>query len=226
MIEVKVPFKKIKTIHHLSDIHIRNLKRHTEYREVFQKVYDRIKKNSKDSVIYVGGDIAHAKLDMSPELVDLISEFLQNLADIAPTIVIAGNHDCNLNNLHRLDVLQPIVKNLNHPNVHYWRDTGVFKMADVTFTVMSVFDEHDISKYPKAKDIEGDTKVALFHGSIDNCSTDFGFHLKNPEHTTAMFTGYDLALLGDIHKRQFMDKEHRIAYCGSLIQQNHGKKKN
>ena len=222
MIEVKVPFKKIKTIHHLSDIHIRNLKRHTEYREVFQKVYDRIKKNSKDSVIYVGGDIAHAKLDMSPELVDLISEFLQNLADIAPTIVIAGNHDCNLNNLHRLDVLQPIVKNLNHPNVHYWRDTGVFKMADVTFTVMSVFDEHDISKYPKAKDIEGDTKVALFHGSIDNCSTDFGFHLKNPEHTTAMFAGYDLALLGDIHKRQFMDKEHRIAYCGSLIQQNHG----
>ena len=64
MIEVKVPFKKIKTIHHLSDIHISNLKRHTEYREVFQKVYDRIKKNSKDSVIYVGGDIAHAKLDM------------------------------------------------------------------------------------------------------------------------------------------------------------------
>ena len=222
MIEVKVPFKKIKTIHHLSDIHIRNLKRHSEYRQVFEKVYDRIKLNSQDSVIYVGGDIAHAKLDMSPELVDLISEFLQNLADIAPTIVIAGNHDCNLNNLNRLDVLQPIVKNLNHPNVHYWRETGVFKMADVTFTVMSVFDEHDISKYPKAKDIEGDTKVALFHGSIDNCSTDFGFHLKNPEHTTAMFAGYDLALLGDIHKRQFMDKEHRIAYCGSLIQQNHG----
>ena len=222
MIEVKVPFKKIKTIHHLSDIHIRNLKRHKEYRQVFDKVYDRIKQNAEDSVIYVGGDIAHAKLDMSPELVDLISEFLQKLADIAPTIVIAGNHDCNLNNMHRLDVLQPIVKNLNHPNVHYWRDTGVFKMADVTFTVMSVFDEHDISKYPKAQDIEGDTKVALFHGSIDNCSTDFGFHLKNPEHTTAMFEGYDLALLGDIHKRQFMDKEHRIAYCGSLIQQNHG----
>ena len=222
MIEVKVPFKKIKTIHHLSDIHIRNLKRHKEYRQVFEKTYERIRQNAENSVIYVGGDIAHAKLDMSPELVDLISEFLQNLADIAPTIVIAGNHDCNLNNLHRLDVLQPIVKNLNHPNVHYWRDTGVFKMADVTFTVMSVFDEHDIAKYPKAQDIEGDTKVALFHGSIDNCSTDFGFHLKNPEHTTAMFAGYDLALLGDIHKRQFMDKEHRIAYCGSLIQQNHG----
>ena len=46
---VDVPLKKIKTIHHLSDIHVRNLKRHTEYRQVFDKVYDRIKQNSKDS---------------------------------------------------------------------------------------------------------------------------------------------------------------------------------
>jgi len=220
--KIKVPFKKLKTIHHLSDIHIRNLKRHSEYREVFSKVYDRIKQNSKDSIIYLGGDIAHAKLDMSPELVDLISDFFRNLADIAPTIVIAGNHDCNLNNLHRLDVLQPIVKNLNHSNLYYMRDTCTFELADVTFTVMSVFDEHNVAKYPKAVDLGSGTKIALFHGSVDNCTTDFGFHLKNPEHTTALFNGYDLALLGDIHKRQFMDKDHRIAYCGSLIQQNHG----
>ena len=37
-----------------------------------------------------------------------------------------------------------------------------------------------------------------------------------------MFKDYDLALLGDIHKRQFLNKEETIAYCGSLIQQNHG----
>ena len=91
----------INKIYHIADVHIRNVKRHKEYRQVFDKVYDRIKQNAEDSVIYVGGDIAHAKLDMSPELVDLISEFLQKLADIAPTIVIAGNHDCNLNNMHR-----------------------------------------------------------------------------------------------------------------------------
>ena len=77
---VEVPFKELKTIHHLSDIHIRNLKRHTEYREVFDRVYENIKLDTKDSIIYVGGDIAHAKLDMSPELVDLISEFFQKIA--------------------------------------------------------------------------------------------------------------------------------------------------
>ena len=34
------------------------------------------------------------------------------------------------------------------------------------------------------------------------------------------FDGYDLVLLGDIHKRQFIDDSETIAYPGSLIQQN------
>ena len=37
-----------------------------------------------------------------------------------------------------------------------------------------------------------------------------------------MFKGYDLGLLGDIHKRQHLNKEETISYCGSLVQQNHG----
>jgi len=38
----------------------------------------------------------------------------------------------------------------------------------------------------------------------------------------SMFKGYDLGLLGDIHKRQHLNKEETISYCGSLVQQNHG----
>ena len=222
MTKINLPFKKLKKIHHFADIHIRNLKRHTEYRQVFDKVYTQLKQDSEDSIIYIGGDIVHAKLDMSPELIDLTSDFFKNLADIAPTIIITGNHDCNLNNLSRLDALQPIINNLNHPNLHYLRDTGVYELADTKVAVLSVFDENNIKKYPKASDIDGDTKIAFFHGSINNSSTDFGFNLKNPEHTIKLFDGYDLALLGDIHKRQFLNNEKTIAYCGSLIQQNHG----
>jgi hypothetical protein len=37
-----------------------------------------------------------------------------------------------------------------------------------------------------------------------------------------LFKGYDLGLLGDIHKRQFINKKETIGYCGSLVQQNHG----
>ena len=116
---VKVPFRKLKHIHHISDIQIRNLKRHKEYEEVFERTYEEVRKNKDNAVAYIGGDIAHSKTDMSPELVDQLSRLFKNLADIVPTIIIAGNHDCNLNNLSRLDVLTPIVNNLNPKSVSH-----------------------------------------------------------------------------------------------------------
>jgi len=216
---VKVPFRKLKYIHHISDIQIRNLKRHREYEEVFERTYEQVKKHKDNAVAYIGGDIAHSKTDMSPELIDQLSRLFKNLSDICPTIIIAGNHDCNLNNRSRLDCLTPIVDNLNHPNLHYLKDTGVYKCADVSFVVWDVWD--DKKEYIKAKDVEGDTKIVLFHGTVDRCETDLGFRLPSDVKIT-QFKGYDMGLLGDIHKRQHLNKEETISYCGSLVQQNHG----
>jgi len=216
---VNVPFQKLKYIHHISDIQIRNLKRHREYEEVFERTYKEIEKNKDNSVVYIGGDIAHSKTDMSPELVHQLSELFKNLADICPTIIIAGNHDCNLNNLNRLDVLTPIVNNLNHPDLHYLKDSGVYKCADVSFVVWDCWtDEKD---FITSDQVDGDTKVVLFHGTVDRAETDLGFFLPSDVHIDK-FKGYDLGLLGDIHKKQFLNKEETIAYCGSLVQQNHG----
>ena len=216
---VKVPFRKLKHIHHISDIQIRNLKRHKEYEEVFERTYEEVRKNKDNAVAYIGCDIAHSKTDMSPELVDQLSRLFKNLADIVPTIIIAGNHDCNLNNRSRMDCLSPIVDNLKHPNLHYLKDTGVYKCADVTFVVWDVWD--DKKEYIKAKDVEGDTKIVLFHGTVDRCETDLGFRLPSDVKIT-QFRGYDMGLLGDIHKRQHLNKDETISYCGSLVQQNHG----
>jgi len=217
--KLNVPFNKLKYIHHISDIQIRNLKRHKEYEEVFERTYKEIEKNKDNAVVYIGGDIAHSKTDMSPELVDQLSRLFKNLSDICPTIIIAGNHDCNLNNLSRLDVLTPIVDNLNHPNLHYLKDSGVYKCGDVSFVVWDCWTKE--KDFILADDVEGDTKVVLFHGTVDRAQTDLGFHLPSDVHIDK-FKGYDLALLGDIHKRQFLNDEETIAYCGSLVQQNHG----
>ena len=217
--QVKVPFRKLKHIHHISDIQIRNLKRHKEYEEVFDRLYEKVKENKDNAVAYIGGDIAHSKCDMSPELVDQLSRLFKNLADIVPTIIIAGNHDCNLNNRSRLDVLTPIVNNLNHPNLHYLKDSGVYTCADTKFVVWDCWtDEKD---FITSDEVEGDTKVVLFHGTVDKAETDLGFRLPSDVHIDK-FKGYDLGLLGDIHKRQFVNKEETVAYCGSLVQQNHG----
>lgn len=87
--------KTVSKVIHLADIHIRLVKRHDEYRECFAKLIEDITPHvDSETVIVVAGDIVHAKLDLSPELVQLTSEFLKSLADVAPTYVISGNHDC------------------------------------------------------------------------------------------------------------------------------------
>ena len=218
---IETQLDSIDKIYHIADVHVRNVKRHKEYNLVFKRLYSYIKKTkTPNSLIYVAGDIVHAKTDMSPELINMVSEFFKQLADLAPTIVITGNHDCNLNNSYRLDALSPIIRALNHQNLHYLKDNGIYYISGVHFNVMSVFDKP--IDYIKAADFDGDYKIALHHGSVHNASTDAGFTLSNTHVTTEIFKGHDLVLLGDIHRPQFLDEEKTIAYAGSLVQQNHG----
>ena len=214
---------RLKRIYHIADIHIRNIKRHKEFREVFYSMFEEIKKRgTEDSIIYLAGDIAHAKLEMSPELISEISWLFTECNKLCPTIVIAGNHDCNMNNSDRMDVLTPIVDALKLPNLTYLKDTQVYGIGDVDFAVFSIFDNKD--NWPKADTLFGNKKIALFHGPVDNSTTDVGYVVSSRHFTTEIFDGYDLALLGDIHKRQEMISPSgcKVVYAGSLVQQNFG----
>jgi len=213
----------LKRIYHIADIHIRNVQRHKEYRRVFEKMFEEIRKRgTENSIIYLAGDIAHAKLEMSPELVNEINWLFTECTKHCETILITGNHDCNMNNLDRMDVLTPIVDALRLPNLHYLRDTQVYGIGGVDFAVFSIFDNKD--NWPKAETLSGNKKIALFHGPVDNSQTDVGYVVSSRHFTTEMFDGYDLALLGDIHKRQEMvsPKGCKVVYAGSLVQQNFG----
>jgi DNA repair exonuclease SbcCD ATPase subunit len=180
------------------------------------------KRGTEDSIIYLAGDIAHAKLEMSPELVSEISWLFTECNKLCPTIVIAGNHDCNMNNSDRMDVLTPIVDALKLPNLTYLRDTQVYGIGGVDFAVFSIFDNKD--NWPKADTLFANKKIALFHGPVDNSTTDVGYVVSSRHFTTEIFDGYDLALLGDIHKRQEMISPSgcKVVYAGSLVQQNFG----
>jgi len=212
----------INKIYHLADLHIRNLQRHKEYRSVFKKFLKQVKEDKiEDSVIYLAGDIAHAKTEMSPELVQEISWFLTECAKLRETILITGNHDCNLNNSHRLDVLTPIVENLKNDRIHYLRDTGVYNIHNLTFVVYSILDNKE--NWPKGEDVEGENKIVLFHGPVNKAQTDIGYTVSSNSFQVDMFDGFDMAMLGDIHKRQTFGEGYEwVAYAGSMVQQNHG----
>ena len=214
---------KLKTIYHIADVHIRNVKRHKEYREVFTKMFEEIRKRgTEDAIIYLAGDIAHAKLEMSPELVNEISWLFKECAKTCPTILITGNHDCNMNNMDRMDVLTPLVDALELENFYYLRDTQVFSIGGIDFSIFSILDNKD--NWITADKLFGNKKIALFHGPVDNSQTDIGYVVSSRHFTTDIFDGFDLALLGDIHKRQEMISPMgcKVVYAGSLLQQNFG----
>ena len=219
--------KEYKNIFHIADIHLRLTKRHDEYNEVFQKLYKAVERTPTETVIAVLGDVLHSKSDLSPECVKITTEFLQNLADRRPTVLIAGNHDATLANKNRLDSLSPIVDAINHKNLFYLKDSGLYILGDILFNHYSVFDEPE--KYIKFKDIpkiylnETRYKIALFHGPVNNAITDVGYKVASRTITNEIFDGHDIVLLGDIHRHQVLNaSEPTIVYVGSLIQQNHG----
>jgi len=218
--KISTNIKKINKIYHVSDIHIRTLKRHGEYRDVFNNLYNYIDSTcTKDDIVVITGDIVHAKLDMSPELVQMLVYFFNGFK--IPTIVILGNHDMNLNNLNRIDAISPVLDVINNPNITFIKENGLFEFGGVVFNHMAV----DVapSEYISAKDFDATYKIALHHGAVNTAKTDIGYTISNEHVTTEIFKGHDITLLGDIHKpAQFLNDEKTIAYPGSLIQQNYG----
>jgi len=206
-------------IAHISDVHIRKLKYHKEYRVVFERLYEKLREEEPDIIVNTG-DTFHTKLDMSPEAIRMMSELFVNLADIAPHHIILGNHDMNCKNGTRLDALTPIIENLNHPNLHLHKYADTTQVADkVDLHVLSIVDPEN---WPN--EVSNDrVNIALYHGAVVGAKTDTGWAMTHGDIDIETIEKYDYALLGDIHKtHQKLDAAGRCAYPGSLIQQNFG----
>jgi len=206
-------------IAHVSDIHVRKLKYHKEYREVFKQLYEKLREEKPDIIVNTG-DTFHTKLDLSPEAIKMMSDLFVGLADIAPYHMILGNHDMNLKNSGRLDAISPIVDYLDHPNIHFHKYSSVVEVADGTdLHVLSIVDPDNWqTELPEDR-----VSIALYHGSVVGSVTDTGWMMTHGDISLDELEKYDYALLGDIHKTdQKVDNDGRAKYPGSLVQQNHG----
>ena len=212
---------KMFRIAHISDTHIRNLKYHDEYRHVFNQIYDSLKQEQPDYIVHTG-DLAHTKTQLSPEYFEMASNFLKSLSDIAPTIMILGNHDGNLKNGDRQDAVTPIADAMQHPNFTLLKNSGEYSPEDgLTFNVLSVFDRDNW----QAPSNNNDINIALYHGAIRGSQVGSGFSLDHGEDDMSIFSDFDYAMLGDIHRTQPMDRKSKVWYAGSTVQQNFGESK-
>lgn len=219
----------------ISDIHWRGIARHDEYTESFQRFFETAKRRIKPDLIINTGDTFHTKTQgITPEVIEKLSWMFRELADIAPTITILGNHDGNLTNSDRQDIITPIHEAISHSDAYLYKRSGTYGLPrDVkggnrfALHVYSPFDEEG---WKNIKPLQDKINIGLFHGSITGCKTDLEWRLEHTERDISFFTGMQFVLLGDIHKQQFLgyrlDKNGKekpwIAYPGSFIQQNFG----
>jgi DNA repair exonuclease SbcCD nuclease subunit len=186
---------------HISDIHIRGLSRHDEYRVSLQKFCDDCRENSVDHV-FIGGDTWHTKTSgISPEYIDFLSWFLVELSKTSKIHIILGNHDMNLCNLSRQDAITPIVNALNNENIFLYKKSGVYEFhPGYVWCIFSLYDEEN---WENVKPIEGKVNIACYHGSVRGCLTEVNWEI-NEGLPVNFFDSFDFVFLGDIHKKQFL----------------------
>jgi DNA repair exonuclease SbcCD ATPase subunit len=214
--EKRIMYEKL---YHISDIHIRLYNRLSEYEEVFSEVYTFLEKEKElgvRGIVVLTGDILHHKNELSPECILFTQKFLTRLGSFFPVVVIAGNHDALLNNRNRMDSLSAILSS-SCPNISYFSHSGLYTMDNIVFGVFSLLDGGS-PRLDESATKEGMVRVALYHGGVGRFSTNKGFIMEGI--STSTFDGYDMVLLGDIHRFQYLDPAKRIAYAGSLISQN------
>jgi DNA repair exonuclease SbcCD ATPase subunit/DNA repair exonuclease SbcCD nuclease subunit len=208
---------------HFADVHWRGLTRHDEYKRSFEDAFKKLKKEKVDA-IFIAGDIVHSKTQgISPELINSLCWWFRNLASIAPTYITLGNHDGLIMNKDREDAISPIIKALDLENLHLIKDTCAVDLnKDIVICNFSCFDEES---WPSLKPIDKKINIAVFHGAVNGSQTDIDWEMEG-EVNEEFFEGFDFVFLGDIHRHQYIDKDKRIAYCGSTIQQNFGETPN
>jgi DNA repair exonuclease SbcCD ATPase subunit/DNA repair exonuclease SbcCD nuclease subunit len=204
-------------IAHISDVHIRLLTRHLEYKKVFVRLFASLRKEQPDAIV-LAGDIVHSKTELTPEMMILLFNFLESCGKIAPTFVMLGNHDCNVKNPNKVDALSPVFKiRKDFKNVTLVTDAETLPVGDnVALHFFSIL-------YPEKTltPIKGKVNIAVAHGMVKGSVSENGYTFPDGDYDLEDFYGFDITMLGDIHRMQELGSPH-IAYSGSLIQQNFG----
>lgn len=213
---------EIEVIYHLGDIHIPgSIEREKEYETVLERTIGIISKDKRKKLAVICGDLFHDKTKPYQEANILARNFMQGLGDIVETVIIQGNHDINIDNENRKDSIKSALQQLKtiHP-IHYLTENKIYKIQGINFGLTKMTNE-----LPTQIQIKNlfELYIGLYHGTLYKSRTDEGYEFNDTTRIKGSdFKDYDIVMLGDIHKYQYLNKEKTIAYSGSLVQQNFG----
>ena len=225
----------ITKVAHIADVHIpKNHKRHSEYRQVFANLTSSLREQKPERIV-IAGDLYHDKLNISNEANILAADFLNSLAEIAPVRLTRGNHDIDLvKKDQRMDCIKTLVHLIRNPRIVYYSETGFFTDENLIFVVWHHGDHYSpwnelakpvAERNPnfyagpmntllktagsiEAIKAEGKyTFIDLYHDPVKGCHMANGMVLEKDSYLSVHDFQGDLAMLGDIHARQYFTRE-------------------
>lgn len=224
----------IKKIVHIADVHIKNYQRLDEFKELVEILDNQLTNefsginDYNEKLIVIAGDLVDQKNTISNELIVFVSTFLRRLYQIAPVVVISGNHDLIESNATRMDTLTGIFNTatFDHQRCIFLDQelgyhSGNYVLGNICFRLYSIWDKYALPPLPEQDQVDK-VQIGLFHGPLIGSKL---FNQSDMDNgiTTDIFDGCDFVLAGDIHKRQELNFNGiRIVYPGSLIQKDFG----
>lgn len=212
---------------HIADIHVRDTRRE-EYAEVFRRLADDMAAVSSErgglAAIAVAGDIFDTMTRASAANWEDVAALFEQLAAVAPVIVLPGNHDMNMQTRgadgSRDDLLTPLfeaaggARHLQPPAVTFWRQAGVYRHSGAVWVAAPPDSAlPDPARLAEALDEGPAPVVALFHETVGGADFANGIRAEDGGRLprsylaelgrVAAARGQPCAvMLGDIHLRQ------------------------
>jgi len=228
-------------IAHIADIHVKD-RRRDEYAAAFAELAAQLAAAAPQAIV-VAGDVFDGMTRASATNWDDVARLLKSLAEIAPVLVLPGNHDLNVRVPGRPDLLTPLLlsaggaRELQPPRVTLWRHSGCYRhpaLPNIQW-IVGAPDEPlpapaelraALAAEPAA------SAVGLFHETISGCRFPNGQLAETERFSPAYLAALaaeapQLAvMLGDVHLRQEVSTggalNARAAYPGSLVCQDFG----
>ncbi len=213
-------------IYHMADIHIsNNTARYDEYNKVFESVYKKLELDKREKIIVICGDLYDNKTVINTTTLKFVSIFISKLIKYGDLILINGNHDVSMQNETIESTIESMLTLSSEMNlkgidkIHFLNENKIYNIKGINFGLTTMF-TNEITKINNKKDNE--IYIGLYHGKVIGSKTDIGFKAtkNNSNYNINDFREYDLVLLGDIHKHQYLNKT--IAYSSSLVQKDYG----
>lgn len=230
---------------HIADLHIRtgdpDRARIEEYKVVLDEFLKRLKGlecvKAGTALTVIAGDVFHNKGRIESAGFQLFSRFVNKLSALTPVALICGNHDFRQEDPNIPDMLESMLDPwLDNERVKYLKDTGHYEIGNVGFGVVSVKDTlrfgntrgitTQLPPFPSVGMFTESVqhRAALFHGMVRACRLQNGASANPSAYPLEWFKGYDMLLLGDVHKQQIHKTSDGMpwGYPGSLVQQDFG----